>query len=132
MYGGEAATDDDQRAGPARRHRDVLLAVDGVTDRPGDRAGADGHLPQLLAAARTVHHEIAVFRALDQKISRRRQHTAVPRAVVRNTPDFLICDRIPGERKALDGDGRRGRGAPRRRILRKIPRHGLIIERRAV
>src|SRR5258708_12285610 len=76
---GRAAASDGGPAGPsaeARRHRDVLLAVDEVADRAADDAGAGLIGPEFLAAILIEGFEFTFGRTGEYQAAAGSQHTA--------------------------------------------------------
>ena len=82
----------DQRV--ARNHRDVLLAVDRVGDRPVDDLAAEARLPQHGAGARVERVEVAFAAAGEQQVGRRGQDAAVGDVELLELPLLLAGLRI--------------------------------------
>ena len=92
-----------QREGAAIADHDrhILLALHAVAHGRRDDAGLRLEVPQLGACAGVERLEIAGAVALEHQIARRRQGTAIPRAIIGDFPRRLLRHRIPGDQLAL-------------------------------
>src|SRR5690606_26130536 len=90
------------RAAIAGHHRDILLTIDAVGDRPGHDAAMSLERPEFLPLIGAISLELAAYRALEHEVARRRQRAAVPRPVALHFPDDLLRDRIISDQRALD------------------------------
>src|SRR5262249_37004419 len=78
------------------RHRDVLLAVDGVADRPAAVAGAGAEAPQLLAGVGVVGVDDALDVAVEHQPAAGREDAADRRVLVDDAPLLLAAHGIAG------------------------------------
>src|SRR5690606_3745773 len=88
-------------AAPAGVDRDVLLAVDLVGDRCGDRDLLDRHFPDLLAGVRAVGDEGGADGALEHEVAGGDEHTATALLLDRAAPDFALGHRVPRREPAF-------------------------------
>src|SRR5690606_41951801 len=96
-----AAADDAPGAAGAGHDRDVLDAVDLVTDRRGEDAGLDVRRPELLAGAGIERRELTRARPLEHEPAGGRERAAVRRTRALDAPHLALRDGIPCAQPAV-------------------------------
>src|SRR5690242_15124717 len=82
------------KQGVARRNRNVLHPVHGISDRRGGDLGAEVTLPKFLARPGVEREEISFPVARKQQIAGRRENPGVADIAHLVIPDFLASGRI--------------------------------------